>query len=303
MIASRVAAIGIAMVVVGLAAANLAGVEVNALFAAVPGSDNVVHFVAYAIAFVCMFQLSGRFTKRVTTQVAIAAGSGLLLSVGDELIQQLAPGRNVEVYDLVADWAGMMLGWVVTARPSPSMAAMATAASLGAGGFVTHATYERLVDYSRALRAERNQDFAMARVHYLRAVDKGHRTAAIYNGLAWVSVEAGAGDPDESVDYARRALALQPGDPDILDTLGWALHRAGRTEEGLPLLTRAFEMKPSMFCIHYHLGQAYLALGRTELADSHFRQQVELTGTREAPLAAAAIARLRSQRDAGPAAR
>jgi tetratricopeptide (TPR) repeat protein len=290
-IASKVATVGVVVIVAVLIAANLVGVELNALFAAAPGADKVVHFLAYAFAFVCVYGMSGRFTNRVTTRVAIATAAGLLLSVGDELLQQLAPGRNVELYDLVADWAGMTLGWVVAVRPARSVAAMATAVSLGAGGFVTHATYVRLIDYSRALRAERNHDFATARNHYLRAVDKGHRTAAIYNGLAWVSVEAGAGDPEESIEYARKALAMDPGNADILDTLGWALQRAGRTDEALPLLTRAYEMNPSMFCIHYHLGQAYLALGRTELAGEHLRKQLALGGTREAGLAAAALER------------
>jgi tetratricopeptide (TPR) repeat protein len=300
-IGPKVATVGIAVVVAILIAANLTGMELNALLAAAPGSDKVAHFVAYAVAFVCVFALAGRFANRVITQVAIAAGAGLLLSVGDELLQALAPGRNVEFYDLVADWAGMTMGWVVAVRPARSAAAMATALSLGAGGFVTHATYVRLIDYSRALRAERQQDFATARTHYLRAVDKGHHTAAIYNGLAWVSVESGSGDPEQSVEYARKALALEPGNADILDTLGWALQRAGRSEEGLPFLTRAYAMNPSMFCIHYHLGQAYLALGRMELARQHLRKQLALTGTREAGLAAAALERAGAGSEAGVA--
>ena len=295
------AAIGIAAIVAILLAANLVGFELNGLFAAAPGSDKLLHFVAYAVAFVCIFTLAGRFTRSVTMQVAIAAGAGLLLSVGDELLQALSPGRNVGFYDLVADWAGMTIGWVVSLRPARSVAAVATAASLSAAGFVTQATYLNLIDYSRALRAERQQDFATARIHYLRALDQGHRTAAVYNGLAWVSVEADAGDPEEAVDYARKALALEPGDADILDTLGWALQRAGRSSEALPFLTRAFEMKPSMFCIHYHLGQAYLALGRTEIAEQHLRQQMVLAGTREAGLAAAALDRARARSGAGVA--
>ena len=301
MINTKTAAIGIAMVVAILLTANLVGFELNALFLAAPGSDKVVHFFAYAIAFVCIFIVSGGLTRHVTARVSIAAGIGLMLSVGDELLQELAPGRNVEFYDLVADWAGMTMGWVVSVQPPRSLAAVAAALSLSAVGFVTRATYVDLIDYSRALRAERQQDFPTARIHYLRAVDKGHRTAAIYNGLAWVSVEANAGDPAESVQYARKALAMEPGNADVLDTLGWALQRAGRSDEAMPFLTRAFEMKPSMFCIHYHLGQAYLALGRMELAEQHFLRQIALTGTREAGLAATALDFVRARTGSGTA--
>jgi tetratricopeptide (TPR) repeat protein len=297
--AATFAVIGIATIVAILITANLVGFELNALFAAAPGSDKVVHFATYAVAFVCIFTLASRFTRSVTTQVAIAAGAGLLLSVGDELLQELAPGRNVEFYDLIADWAGMTIGWVFVVRPARAVAAAATAIALAAGGFVAADTYNRLIDYSRALRAERKQDFATARIHYLRAVDNGLRTAAVYNELAWVSVEAGAGSPEESVAYARKAFAMEPGNPDILDTLGWALQNAGRSEEALPYLTRAYAMKPSMFCIHYHLGQAYLSLGRTALAERHFREQMVQTGTREAGLAAAALERAKAQSGTG----
>jgi hypothetical protein len=47
-----------------------------------------------------------------------------------------------------------------------------------------------------------------------------------------------------------------------------------------------------MFCIHYHLGEVYLALGRAELARTHLLRQLERTGTREAGRAAEVLARM-----------
>jgi Tfp pilus assembly protein PilF len=289
--ARTAAGVGLFALVIVLVAANLFGVRLNSLFLDLPGSDKVVHLLAYALAFACFYGLAGSWSTSVRARVAMAMAAGLALSVGDELVQEWAPGRNVEFFDLIADWAGLTLGWVAVVKPARPIAIAACAVALASGGFVAHDTYVHLIDYSRAIQAERHEDFAGARGHYLKALAKGHRSADVYNGLAWVTLESG-GNAAEAATYAATAFGMQPGNPDILDTYGWALHRAGRSAEALPYLERAYETKPTMYCIHYHLGDTYLALSRPDAADAHFRQQVALKGTREAVLAARALARL-----------
>jgi tetratricopeptide (TPR) repeat protein len=289
----KVAVIGVFAVAIVLIAANLLGVELNAFFVSLPGIDKAAHVVAYAFAFACIHSATGYRIHDPRTRVAVTAVAGLALSLTDELLQTLAPGRNVELYDLVADWAGLTIGWVLTARPSARLAAVATTVAIASAAFVAHDTYTRLIDYSRAIQAERKHDFAGARVHYERALANGLHTAAVYNGIAWVTVESGTGSPLEAVEYGRKAFELEPDNPDILDTYGWALHRAGRSREGLPHLLRAFDLKPAMFCIHYHLGETYQALGDTALAEKHLEAQVALKGTREAELAAQTLSRTR----------
>jgi Flp pilus assembly protein TadD len=78
------------------------------------------------------------------------------------------------------------------------------------------------------------------------------------------------------VRYGAIAFAGNPTNPDILDTYGWALHKAGRSREALPLLERARAGKPRMYCIHYHLGEVYAALGDARQAEAHLRDQIRL---------------------------
>ena len=99
---------------------------------------------------------------------------------------------------------------------------------------------------------------------------------SFYNELAWIEVESGTGDARAAVGYAGRALAATPRSPDVLDTYAWALHHAGRSREALPFLERAFAGKPRMFCIHYHLGEVYAALGDDARAEFHLREQMRL---------------------------
>lgn len=48
----------------------------------------------------------------------------------------------------------------------------------------------------------------------------------------------------ESEELIREALALEPGNPAIIDSLGWVLYKTGRHEEGLAELRRAYEWLP-----------------------------------------------------------
>ena len=280
-------AVGIAGIVLVVFSENLFGQQSNAFFLRMPGIDKVLHVLEYALVFAGVYALGSRL--RPSRRLMVACVVGAALPILDETVQALAPDRSVEFLDVTADWAGVTLGWVVVCRPVRQVAAVASAAAVSVAAYATYDTHSRLIDFSRALRYERQGDFVHARESYLRALEAGLRTAALYNELGWVEIESGVGDPRQAVEYAEMALSMNPGDPDTLDTYGWALHHAGRSAEALEPLTQALTAKPGIYSIHYHLGSVYLALGRRDLAASHLRQQVALAGTREAALAARAL--------------
>ena len=281
----------------GLAAAifaeNLVGGELNTLFLRFPGIDKLLHTLEYALVTVCVYTLARRTTLatdvnvvRITLTVAIA------IAVLDESLQRLFPARSVEAFDFVANLAGIILGWLFVGQPAPRVRLAAGALALATSSVVTYHTHATLIDYSRAMQYERKHDFVRAREHYLLAFAAGLRSPALFNELAWVEVESGVGDPRKAVEYARQAIEMQPASADVLDTYGWALHSAGRHVEALESLQQAYRRKPGIFCIHYHLGAVYLALGKPAEAAEHFRKQLELPETREARMAALALARM-----------
>ena len=86
---------------------------------------------------------------------------------------------------------------------------------------------------------------------------------------------------------------MRPGDPDPLDTYGWALYRAGRASDAMRPLEAALVAKPDIYCIHYHLAMVYQAIGRSDDAFRHFHLQVERQPkTLEAAQAAEQLSRL-----------
>ena len=70
----------------------------------------------------------------------------------------------------------------------------------------------------------------------------------------------------ENVAEATRLIAeaskLQPEDPAITDSLGWAHYVGGDLARAIPLLERAVEGEPADAAINEHLGDAYYAAGR-----------------------------------------
>lgn len=292
----RRAALAAAGLVAAMFAGNLVGGTLNRLFLALPGVDKVLHVVFHVLLFVCVRTLAGSLGVQPHVRDRLAIAIGLALAAADELVQGLISTRSVELADVVADCAGIAFGWLVMARPRRATAIVVGSIALAAASFVVYATHRRLDDFNRAVRFEGQHDFVRAREHYLRALESGLQTAALYNGLGWVEVESGVGDPRKAVEYAGTALRMEPESADVLDTYGWALHNAGRSADALEPLLAAYEKKPRMYCIHYHLGAVYRALGQTDRAAFHFRQQLEHGDTREYAFAQRALSEMSTRR-------
>jgi Tfp pilus assembly protein PilF len=140
---------------------------------------------------------------------------------------------------------------------------------------VTAKTYHDLKHFNRGMVYEREHDYQRARAEYMLALDSGFQSAQLYNTIAWLDIEFLDADPVKTEAYAAQAFAMDPDNPDILDTYGWVLVQAGRPREGLPFLERANLMKPSIYCINVHLGVAYMKTGDRDRAADYLKRQVE----------------------------
>jgi Flp pilus assembly protein TadD len=69
----------------------------------------------------------------------------------------------------------------------------------------------------------------------------------------------------EALELISRALALQPEEPAILDSMGWVLYRNGNYEEAVGYLTRAYAKFPDAE-VAAHLGEVLWVKGDTEAA-------------------------------------
>lgn len=276
-------------------AAHRFGRELNGLFIIVPGLDKAAHCLGYGLLFLAVYTVSRAVGAAAGPARWLAAAAAVGIAIADEALQSVSPGRSIESLDVLAGCSGITLAWLAARRPRTGVAVATALVAVSVTGYAIYDTYVRLADFSAGLRCERQHDFRGARTHYLRALERGLRSSELFNSLAWVEIESGVGDARKALEYGKMALATDPTNPDVLDTYGWALHHNGRPEEALEYLLTAYAAKPHVFCIHYHLGAAYLALGRRDAAAAHFQRQTEITGTREATFALRALAAMGGQ--------
>ncbi|ATE61299.1 XrtA/PEP-CTERM system TPR-repeat protein PrsT [Thauera sinica] len=107
---------------------------------------------------------------------------------------------------------------------------------------------------------------------YRTLVDKGAAHPGVLNNYALVLHELGDA---QALAMAERAHALAPADPNVVDTYGWLLLRAGRREEGMRYLREARLRDPDNLEIRYHLARALHETGRTAEARA---EMVDVSG-------------------------
>ena len=115
------------------------------------------------------------------------------------------------------------------------------------------------LQYGGAL--EQAGDWPSARTALQKAVALAPREPLALNYLGYAQAERGI-DVKASIAMLERALALQPDDVSIIDSLGWAYFINGNPARALPLIERAASGDPTNAEIGEHLGDLYWTIGR-----------------------------------------
>ncbi len=121
-------------------------------------------------------------------------------------------------------------------------------------------------------RLGKKQD-SMASMRQVLELEPDHAQALNY--LAYTMAELSK-NLEEAEVLARRALALQPKDGYILDTVGWVLFKQGRVAEAIPYLEKAFRKQGDESVIAEHLGDAYYRQQLVEKAQQMYRRALEI---------------------------
>ncbi|MDZ7803938.1 tetratricopeptide repeat protein [Thiohalophilus sp.] len=116
--------------------------------------------------------------------------------------------------------------------------------------------------YARALVAEKLDRLDETIADLQRIVNNEPNNAEALNALGYTLVDA-TDRIDEGFDYIRRAYKIQPDEPAIIDSMGWAYYRLGQHDKALEYLQRAFD-KLRDGEIAAHLGEVLWVTGRRE---------------------------------------
>lgn len=97
------------------------------------------------------------------------------------------------------------------------------------------------------------------------------------NNLAYLYV-SDKDQPQEAVKYAQLAAKQLPDNPDVLDTLGWALTKAKQNDAAEQVLLRTTSMDNSPVLCRYHLAYLYEQKGDLEKARAQYRAGLTIVG-------------------------
>ncbi|MFN6977888.1 MAG: tetratricopeptide repeat protein, partial [Gemmobacter sp.] len=115
--------------------------------------------------------------------------------------------------------------------------------------------------YSRAIAYERARDWARAEPDFRKALELNPDQPQVLNYLGYSFLEMNR-NIEEAMDMIERAVARAPDEGHIIDSLAWGFYLLGRYEEAVEPMERASLLMPVDPIVTDHLGDIYWAVGR-----------------------------------------
>ncbi|MCY4315666.1 MAG: tetratricopeptide repeat protein [Roseovarius sp.] len=125
--------------------------------------------------------------------------------------------------------------------------------------------------YVRGICFERMDQWPNAEFEFRKALALNPDHPNVLNYLGYSLVEKRT-NLNEALDMIERAVAVRPNSGYIVDSLGWVLYRLGRYHEAILHMERAAELTPTDVVVNDHLGDVLWAVGRRNEARFHWKR-------------------------------
>ena len=129
------------------------------------------------------------------------------------------------------------------------------------------------VRYAKALLFQERGRLRRSATALEQLVEDYPEDAGFLNALGYLLTDE-LGRHDEALPYLRRALAAEPDNPAIIDSMGWVLFHLGELESALDYLERAFALFPDPE-VAAHIVDTHWALGNRERALELLEESLE----------------------------
>ncbi len=134
--------------------------------------------------------------------------------------------------------------------------------------------------YARGISHERLDHWDEAEADFRKALELNPDQPQVLNYLGYSLVEKQI-KLDEALDMIQRAVAGRPDSGYIVDSLGWVLFRLGRYDEAVGHMEQAVELMPIDPVVNDHLGDVYWAVGRTREAEFQWKRALSFINPEE----------------------
>lgn len=129
--------------------------------------------------------------------------------------------------------------------------------------------------YTRGISNERAGNWPAAEADFRKALELKPGQPSVLNYLGYSLVERQE-NLDEALQMIQDAVRAQPDDGYITDLLGWVYYRLGRYQDAVQPMLRAVELEPADAVINDHLGDVLWMVGRQREAEFQWRRALSL---------------------------
>ncbi|WP_339108489.1 tetratricopeptide repeat protein [Thioclava sp. GXIMD4216] len=129
------------------------------------------------------------------------------------------------------------------------------------------------VYYAAGIADERSDKWDRAEGEFRKALELNPGQPSVLNYLGYSYVEKGE-NLDEALKMIRQAVKASPDSGYIIDSLGWALFRLGRYDEAVKEMEKAITLESVDPLVNDHLGDAYWAVGRKREAQFQWKRAI-----------------------------
>lgn len=147
--------------------------------------------------------------------------------------------------------------------------------------FETETAGQWPVYYARGICHERQKRYGPAEADMRKALELQPDQPQVLNYLGYSFLEQSR-NFDEALSMIERAVAARPEDGYIVDSLAWAFYRLGRYDEAVAPMERAVELMPVDAVVNDHLGDVYWAVGRKREAEFQWSRALSFAADSEA---------------------
>ncbi|MER9835373.1 tetratricopeptide repeat protein [Mesorhizobium sp. M0145] len=129
--------------------------------------------------------------------------------------------------------------------------------------------------YQRGIAYERLKEWPKAEPNFRKALELYPDQPQVLNylGYSWVDKSMNL---KEGLAMIQKAVDLRPSDGYIVDSLGWAYYRLGQFDDAVREMERAVSLKPEDPVLNDHLGDVYWRVGRKLEATFQWNQARDL---------------------------
>lgn len=128
-----------------------------------------------------------------------------------------------------------------------------------------------VVYYARGITHERMGRIETSEEDFRHALELSPGQPYVLNYLGYSLIEQQV-KLEEALEMIEQAVAVRPDDGYITDSLAWGLYRLGRYEEAIGHMERASELMPVDAVVTDHLGDVLWAVGRKREAEFQWRR-------------------------------